>query len=509
MDYTQMMSEAKVLFYNSEHEEALELCKAAIASYPSKEDAYLMAGQIAFALGDPNLAAQFFSDLVKINPLGDFFYLLGQAQAMNDDGMNAINNFEKALQHNCSTENKGKIYKTMAMIDVEMGHYEDGLQNIENATEFVGFDLDLLKSRYLCYAGLQDYKHAISACNQMKLISPSSYEAYSMAFEILMDLEMYDEAGKELQRAKRSVCPLPQAYYDDKAKYVLISSTGNSREKLTDKVLLSLLNVYAAALNNLYLHFVDYDKAFSVVVRATQTYLQMNDGNNALRLVEILWNIPLAYEKKIPLLEFLPKSVEEMDAEYEAEFLYTAGALTDDERSENYEKVKNTLTPLKNIPGKKNTEEEQQSFEPYELEASQKEIIWGLEISAYDLLAENEQEIESAKHYYAHEMEAAKHLQGSQSINSNYLGKYTVLHCEKCLNADKWRIHYQNAIGFWKNQRLENPDDLLALSYEIRCLIDIEEYEEATKKIAKLPMQNRQFFEDLIKQKKVKQNDNN
>lgn len=490
------LEDGKLAFVGGDYLATINNAKQAVQVDVNCEEAYLIAGQAAIAISDANMAAQFFSDLVKINPIGDYFYLLGQSQAMNDDGMSAIANFEKALQNNCSVENKGKIYKTMALLNVEMGLFEDGLKNIENASEFIGLDLELLKSRYLCYAGLNDYKRAIAACNQMKLISPSSYESYSMAFEILMDLGMYEEAQNELKRAHRSIespsqSSLPQSYYDDKVKYILVSQTENNSENLTDKILLDILEVYDVALQKLYLHSVDYDRAFTIILRGTQTYLQLNDGENALRLIDMLWDIPVTYKRRMPLLKSIPKTIEELNEAYQSDFLYDLSSKTDDERNESFAKANELLTPLKDIPNKQTQPTDTPTFAPYDLETSQKEIIRGLEISAYDLIKDYEAELQSAMY-----------LQQSTSINSSYLGKYVIIRCEKLLGKEKWQIHYQNAIGFWKNQRLINPDDILALSYEIRCLIDIGNFEEAMKKINKLPVQNRDVFTAMIEQEK-------
>ena len=176
MTYEELLADAKSMYYSGDYSKALELSMKTINKNPDNEEGYLLAGQAALAIKDANAASKIFSDLVRLNAKGDYFYFLGQAQAMNDDGMNAIANFESALEKNCSSNNKGRIYKIMSMINVEMGRYEDGIKNIENASQFIGLDLELLKNRYLCYAGLEEYRKAIAACNQMKLISPSSYE---------------------------------------------------------------------------------------------------------------------------------------------------------------------------------------------------------------------------------------------------------------------------------------------------------------------------------------------
>lgn len=486
------LSDGMIEFNKGNYLEALNYAKQVIKMNSKCEDGFLLAGQVALALSDANMAAQFFSDLVRVAPKGDYFYLLGQAQAMNDDGMNAISNFEKALQNGCSTENKGKIYKIMSMLNVEMGSFEDGLKNIENASIFIGLDLELLKSRYLCYAGLEDYKKAIASCNQMKLISPSSYEAYSMIFEILMGLELYDEAGKELERARRSIKPLPQTYYNDKAKYILVAKTKNDSNNLTNEILNDVLNVYAESLDNMYMAQPDYDTIFSIILRGAQTYLQLNDGKNTLRLTLLLWDIPSAYKKRESLLEVKLKTEEELDEVYYSEFFDKLGSLTSDEVSEEFEKVEDRLTPLTGIPDKQSDQNSEDNIiDSYVLSDNQKEIIWGLEISAYDLLKE-----------YNNELKSAERLQGSDNINSNYFGKYSVLRCKKFLNHENWKKNYENAIGYWKNQRLENPDDILALPYEIRCLIDLESFDAAESMIEKLPAQTKDSFKKILKQEK-------
>ena len=487
-----LLSEAKMLFFKGEFDKALETSKKAIHESPKNEDAYLLAGQVALSLNDANAAAQYYNDLVRVNPRGDYFYLLGYAQTMNDDGMNAIINFEKALHLGCSAKYKGNIYKMMAMLNVEMGKFEDGLKNIENASAFIGLDLDLLKSRFLCYSGLEDYKNAVASCNQMKLISPSSYEAYSMSFEILMLLEIYEEAKNELMRAYKSVSPLPQQYYDDKVKYVILTKTKGEAENFTDEVMNEVLHVYSEALDNLYKTSLDCDNAFSIILRGAQTYLQKKDGRNALRLARLLWDIPSTIKRKESLLEYKEKTEEELEETYNTEFFNTLGTLTYDERSEEFEKVKERLTPLDAIAQSISKTDQENEFDiTFKLNDDQKEIIWGIELSAYDLLND-----------YESELKTAQFLKKSQNINSSYLGKYSVLRCQKLLNSENWRKDYENAIVFWKEKRMMNPDDILALPYQIRCLIDLGSFEEAERLINKLPAHSGTMLTEILNEEK-------
>lgn len=490
LNYTRLISEAKLFFYNGELDKALEFTDKAIQEQPNNEDAYLLAGQISLSLADANAAAKYFSDLVRINSRGDYYYLLGQAQAMNSDGMNAIVNFERAIQKGCSPENKGKIYKIMAMLNVEMGNFEDGLKNIENASVFVDLDLDLIKSRFLCYSGLEDFKNAVAACNQMKLISPSSYEAYSMSFEILMKLEMYDEAERELNRAFRSIKPLPQMYFDDQVKFLLTTEAQNGKEPFNDELIHKVLKVYAKALDNLYNTSSDFDSMFSVILRGAQAYLQIKDGHNALRLARCLLDIPSSYIRREPLLESKLKTEEELEELYNSEFFATLGTLSFDERTEEFEKLKERLTPLDKISqGAMDRTQKNEANISYKLSDDQKEVIWGVELSAYDLL-----------HEYESEMKVAECLQGSNNTNSSYLGKYSILRCQKFLECENWRKNYENAVGFWKNRRLVNPDDLLALPYQIRCLIDLGRFDEAERLIEKLPADNKTILSEILKE---------
>ena len=490
MNYQELITDINSCLISKDYTKAVKLSEQAVKKEPKNPEAYMLAGQASMALNDPNRAAQFFSDLVRISPKGDYFFMLGQAQAMNDDGMNAISNFEKALQKNCSTQNKGLIYKMMSMLNVEMGDFEDGLKNIENASMFISLDLDLLKNRYLCYAGLENYKQAVASCNQMKLISPSSYDAYSMILEILLKLEIYDEAEKELSRARRSVRPLPLAYYNDKARYILASGTKNDGNNISDKVLKDILKVYSSALANLYKNTTDFDAVFSVFLRGVQTYLQLKDSENALRLINLMWDIPSAFRRKEPLSEFEPKAEEELEESYNSEFFGTISSMSDDEKSESFEKAKKSLTPLSKIP-EKQSQNKHEDIPQYSLDIHQKEIIWELEISAYDLSGD-----------YENMLKSAERLQGSKNISNNYLGKYYALRCKKLLNQENWKKNYENAVGYWKNQRLENPGDLLAMPYEIRCLIDLGRFEDAENMIERLPSQSRPFFTQLLEKEK-------
>lgn len=512
MDYNELIADAKTFFNNGDYNTSLELTLKLLKGKPNLEEGLFLAGQNSLALNDANSAARFFSDLVHNYPKGDYYYLLGQAQAMNDDGMNAIANFELALHKNCSKNSKGRIYKIMSMINVEMGRYEDGIRNIENASQFIGLDLELLKNRYLCYAGLEEYRKAIAACNQMKLISPSSYEAYSMSFEILMKLEMYDEAEKELKRANRSIKPLPQLYFEDKVKFILGSKAENNMNNLNNDILYDILGVYSASLDNLYNNNMDYEEAFSLFLRGAQVYLQLKDGKSALRLANYLWDIPSAYKKKESILETRLKTEEELEEAYLYEFFDNLGSLDFDERNEDFQKVQARLTKLDSIPdGNSDKKTDDKEFPDYQLEDNQKEIIWGIELSAYEILIKHAIEQEAEEHeskdkesekLIKKELEKAELLKNSKNINSCYLGTYSMLRCNKLLNTDNWRKSYEEAITYWRNQRLLNPDDLLALPYEIRCLIDLRRFDEAESKIERLPAQSKTLLEEVLKLEK-------
>jgi len=50
--------------------------------------------------------------------------------------------------------------------------------------------------------------------NQIKLVTPSEYTGYQIAFKLLVQAKRLDEAEKELERARKYASPTMDFYFD-------------------------------------------------------------------------------------------------------------------------------------------------------------------------------------------------------------------------------------------------------------------------------------------------------
>ena len=140
-------------------------------------------------MDQPNEAVGYFKKATEIDKTnGNGYFLLGYAQIMSDDTVSALKSLTRALETNCDAVLKGQIYKMMSMINTDQGDYENALLNIKQAEAQIGLDYELLQQKAGCYASLQDYHKTVFTLNQMKLIKPNDYMAYSLAFNVFMDM---------------------------------------------------------------------------------------------------------------------------------------------------------------------------------------------------------------------------------------------------------------------------------------------------------------------------------
>jgi len=90
----------------------------------------------------------------------------------------------------------------LGILCFDIGRYDDALVNLNKAEKLIGIDVDILKRKAVIYGIKNDIKNGLMTANQIKLVTPSEYTGYQIAFKLLVQAKRLDEAEKELERAR-------------------------------------------------------------------------------------------------------------------------------------------------------------------------------------------------------------------------------------------------------------------------------------------------------------------
>ena len=123
-------------------------------------------------------------------------------------------NLAKADELGCSPENTVQLYNQLGIICFDIGRYKDALVNLEKAEQIIGVDLDIMKRKVIIYGMKNDIRNGLLTTNQMKLVAPSDYTGYQLAYKLLCKANRLDAAERELEMAKK-YAELSMDYYFD------------------------------------------------------------------------------------------------------------------------------------------------------------------------------------------------------------------------------------------------------------------------------------------------------
>jgi len=73
--------------------------------------------------------------------------------------------------------------------------------------------LTFLSAKLLYTVSKNDIKNGLMTANQIKLVTPSEYTGYQIAFKLLVQAKRLDEAEKELERARKYASPTMDFYF--------------------------------------------------------------------------------------------------------------------------------------------------------------------------------------------------------------------------------------------------------------------------------------------------------
>ena len=104
-------------------------------------------------------AVKNYSRAVKCNPNNDNrYYDLGYALATNEKSADAMKNFTKADELECSPENIVQLYTLLRIICFDARRFNDALINFSKAEQLVGVNLDILQRKVIIYGIKNDKK---------------------------------------------------------------------------------------------------------------------------------------------------------------------------------------------------------------------------------------------------------------------------------------------------------------------------------------------------------------
>ena len=174
--------------------------------------------------------------------------------------------------------------------------------NFTKAERIIGIDMDILQRKALSYSMSGDTSAGIEVANQMKLLAPTEYLGYRIAFNILLQEERLDEAEKELDRAERFAKPSKDVFLDWVPYEVARYHMEHDRTYLT--------NAIDKIFQGLCVLSPKVGDVIESYVTAADVYVQMENGDMALKCLNAAENPIQSYNlgfsvKEVPELELI------------------------------------------------------------------------------------------------------------------------------------------------------------------------------------------------------------
>lgn len=469
---SQLLADSRLAFLNQQNEAALRLAAEAGKLEPNNPEVYKCIGNACMSLERYDDAIKNYKIAVKYDSNnGNRYYDLGFALATTEKIADAMKNFAKAEELGCVPENLAQLYNILGIICFDIGRYDDALINLSKAEQLAGPDLDILQRKAVIYGLKDDIRNGIQIANQIKLIAPSEYTGYQLAFKLLLQAKRIDDAQKELQRAEKYAVLSMDYYFDRMTFEIQKYQIDNDRKHFE-----SALAVIEKALKTLKPTPTNVLESY---INAAEIYLQMENPEQTIHCLNAAQNPANAYNNGFEVIYREPETVEL--TEYDVEEMMEADRARIAEEYGDYglEELFENTEPDEYGNRDYFTEfedEPQSNEEAYKLDEAEKvhytsdnvDQINRLYIGAYTLEKNFDKVIEYARK-----------LQASENIQSSYIGKYAEVNALKKLDSSDADRKYEEVIKFFRNAMMKDPTDIMAVTFRIQCYIDIGNYDEA------------------------------
>lgn len=473
LNIEQMLSDSRLAFLNQQNDVALNLASQAIKLEYNNADAYKCAGNALMSLEKYDEAIKNYKLAVKYDASnGNRYYDLGFAQATNEKLADAIKNLAKADELGCIPENMVQLYNLLGIICFDIGRYDDALINLNKAEQLIGVNLDILQRKAIIYGIKNDIRSGLQVANQIKLIAPSEYLGYQLAFKLLIQAKRLDTAKTELQKASKYATPTMDFYFDQMTLELEIYNVDKNKEHFH-----KALEIIETALKTVKPEITSTVESY---INAAEIYLQLENADKTLECLNAAQAPTDAYNNGFAIVDVTLAPPVELD-EYAVEEMIQADREKMEEELGEYgleELIENTepnedgerefLTEIEEEPLELYSPFKLDESEQYELSNDNKDQINRLYIGAYTLKKDFEKVIEYARV-----------LQASEGIQNTYIGKYTEANALKEMGAENAMAKYEETIKFFRNAMIKDPTDIMAVTFRVQCCIDIENYTEA------------------------------
>ena len=491
MEAKDLIADSRLAFLNQENETALNLAKRAIVLEARNPDAYKCAGNACMSLARYDEAIKNYSQAVKYN--GNRYYDLGFAQATAEQTVNAMNSFARAEELGCLPENLVQLYNVLGIICFDIGRYDDALVNLSKAEQLLGVDLDIMQRKAVIYGIKNDIRNGLHTANQIKMVAPSDYLGYKIAFKLLIQAERLETAEKELQMA--------QKYAGSSIDYCMDRITlelEKYRQDSDQAHFITALKIIDESMKTLQPSIKDVIESY---INAAEIYLQMENADRTIACLNAAWNPADAYNNGFEVME-IQSEIHEL-SDYDVEDMISEDRMKIEEELGEYglEDLVQSVEPdedgnreyLTEIP-----DEPQEDRTAYRLEGQEAQYtadhidqINRLYVGAFTLKKDFDKVIEYARK-----------LQTSESLQHRYMGKYTEANAMKELGMPDAASKYEEIIKFFRNAMIKDPTDMLAVSFRIQACIDLGRYDEAEQMCSLLNKDTRQPLMQKIQEAK-------
>lgn len=473
----EFVSDARLAFIQGKYDESLKLAKQALAEDEKSADAHQCVGNAYMSKADYESAIEHYKKAIENDAdNGDRYFNLGYAYASDNQPVKALEMFAKADEVGCSPNVVGQLYKIMAMLCFDMHRFNDAILNFIKSEKIIGIDMDVLQRKALSYSMSGDTIAGIEVANQMKLLAPTDYLGYRIAFNILLQEERLEEAEKELDRAERFAKPSKDLFMDwiayETARYQLEHDTAHLTTAI-DKIY-----------NGLCVLEPSVDAVIDSYVTAADLYVQLEDADMALKCLNAAENPIYAFNsgfsvKIVPELEIkgegrpserqIEHAIQAVRRKYGDRRLEVMGReLTAKARKS--ASTTDNLTPVAEQPAEDTVIPKLDSSIHAEYSIEMLDRIYRLYIVAYTI----KNDTTNIKAY-------ASKLANSSDPHSKYIGKYSLIKALRDEGYEKADEEYRDFLKFLRNEMIKDPSDMMALSFRVQCHMDLGEFDEAEK----------------------------
>ncbi|MDR0514503.1 MAG: tetratricopeptide repeat protein [Coriobacteriaceae bacterium] len=473
MDAKELIADSHLAFLNQQDETALRLARQAIALDAKSPSGHRCAGNALMSLGRHEEAVQSYSRACGCDPgNGDRRFDLGYAQAAAGMLADASASLAQAEALGCTPENLARLYNLAGVICFETGRYADALANLEKAERLIGIDAEILLRKAVVYGLLGDTRNGLLTANRMKLIMPSDYRGYRLAYRLLRQEGRLDAAEGELRRA-RAHASLTMDYYGDCVSLQMERYRHDGVKERLDVALSAVEDALREAAPTA-------EEAAGCYVQAAEVYLEFGNPDRAIACLDAAKNPAWSYNRGF---EIIPAAAPPVLTEYDVEDMIAAdceriaeelgehgleelveGTEQNEDGSRDYLIGLDDTLP-REVPAHRLDEEAQVPPSPEVTDRMNQ-----LYTAAYTM----KQDFKEAASF-------ARLLQLSAVPQFNYIGRYAEADALRRLGAPEAQERYAEAIHFFKCAMLKDPTDILAVTFRIQCCIDTEDYDEAER----------------------------